>query len=176
MRRKAAFYTEASDVKIALHPKERRLPRSAGRDDVLSPGCIIQSTGKEGDAVCSNFDTACRDGSIKDLAERYILECRKPVNGAKSGRVPNIAGFFRYCGFEGGDLSRLSLEYPGIYSSLCMIFEDEALNSGVSASVLTPYFKRRLGYGERVASPPAGGYDDGTVKLVFDHDIWEDGA
>ena len=175
MRRKAAFYTEASDVKIALHPKERRLSRSAGRDDVLSPGCIIQSTGKEGDAVCSNFDTACRDGSIKDLAERYILECRKPVNGAKSGRVPNIAGFFRYCGFEGGDLSRLSLEYPGIYSSLCMIFEDEALNSSLSPTVLSVYLKKRLGYNAEENTGKQSVSDGGQLRLIFEHDITEDG-
>lgn len=96
---------------------------------------FILSTGKDGDAVCSNFDAACRDGSIRDLAERYILECRKDT-GVKGGRVPNLAGFFRYCDFDGSDLSRVPTEYPEIYSSLCMIFEDEALNSSLSPTVL----------------------------------------
>ena len=137
--------------------------------------CLIQSTGKDGDAVCSNFDAACRDGSIRDLAERYILECRKKDGGAKGGRVPNLAGFFRYCGFDGSDLSRIPAEYPEIYSSLCMIFEDEALNSSLSPTVLSVYLKKRLGYNAEDNTGRQSVSGGGQLRLVFEHDITEDG-
>lgn len=125
--------------------------------------------------MCSNFDAACRDGTIRELAEKYVLDCRKKDAGAKNCRVPNLAGFFRYCGFEGGDLSRLSSEYPEIYSSLCMIFEDEALNSSLSPTVLSVYLKKRLGYNAEDGTAKQSVCDGGQLRLVFEHDITEDG-
>lgn len=97
---------------------------------------------------------------------------------APHSRFPNVAGFCRFLGIGMAKLTALAAELPDDYDALCAVFEDEALNSGVSASLLTPYFKKRLGYGDRdrEAVSPSGGYDDGTVRILFDHDVLEDGA
>lgn len=125
--------------------------------------------------MCSNFEKACREGRLLGLAEDYVNECRERGGDKKAGWLPNLAGFFRYCGFEGSDLTRLKRDHPDEYSSLCMILEDEALNSSVSPTVLSAYLKKRLGYGSEDDPRPSvsGG---GQVRLVFEHDIAEDGS
>ena len=55
------------------------------------------------------------------------------------------------------------------------VFEDEALNSELSPTVITAYLKQRLEYGER-AEPKRAACELPEVKLVFDHDIFEDGG
>ena len=66
-------------------------------------------------------------------------------------------------------------EHPESYGALCAVFEDEALNSELSPTVINAYLKQRLGYGERVCEKRAS-FDLPEVKLVFDHDIFEDGG
>ena len=52
--------------------------------------------------------------------------------------------------------------------------EDEALNaSSVSPTLITAYLKRRLGYAEK---PEASSAECGDVRVIFEHDITEDGA
>ena len=56
------------------------------------------------------------------------------------------------------------------------VMEDEALNSPVlSPTVVSAYLKRRLSYGERTPSGDPSLADCGKVRLVFEHDIVEDG-
>lgn len=135
-----------------------------------------------------------RNGLLFDLVSLYLERCADPVTtpensassgspstertrkNAPTGRFPNLAGFCRFLGVGMARMEALSCEEPEIWDTLCAIFEDEALNSGVSASVLTPYFKKRLGYADHSPPPPTGGYEDGAIRLLFDHDIWEDGA
>lgn len=143
---------------------------------MTSDGCpVVFGAGKEGDAVCSNFERACREGQLPRLAESYVNECRERGGDKKGGWLPNLAGFFRYCGFDGDDLARLKRDFPGEYSSLCMILEDEALNSSVSPTVLSAYLKKRLGYGSGEEEPTAISGGD-QLRLIFEHDIAEDGA
>ncbi len=126
--------------------------------------CCENETSKTQD----NLAIACSLGILPELAERYIEECRS------SGRLlPNLAGFCRHCGFEGHAPERLRRDYPESYAELCLIFEDEALNSKVSASVLSAYLKRRLGYdGAEVEQSPC---ELGPLKLIFEHDVLTDG-
>ena len=151
--------------------------------DPISDPVALAREGLIFDLLALYLERCASPGGVLPIGSRSVGESRavrqeteKPGKNAPPRRLPNLAGFCRFLGVGTAQMERLSDEEPETYDTLCAVFEDEALNSGVSASVLTPYFKRRLGYGERVASPPAGGYDDGTVKLVFDHDIWEDGA
>ena len=55
------------------------------------------------------------------------------------------------------------------------MFEDEALNSELSPTVVTAYLKQRLGYGEKQETHRAS-CELPELKLVFDHDIFEDGG
>ena len=54
------------------------------------------------------------------------------------------------------------------------MLEDEALNSDMAATLISPYLKARLGYGE-VREVKHAAPDTGEVRLVFEHDIYADG-
>ncbi len=145
---------------------------------------------------CRDPLALARGGLLFDLLSLYLERCAgKPGtpetantpagkgNGAEKSkkaapisRFPNLAGFCRFLGVGMARMELLSTEEPEIYDSLCAIFEDEALNSGVSASVLTPYFKKRLGYADKPSASPTGDEESGGIRLIFDHDVWEDGA
>lgn len=71
-------------------------------------------------------------------------------------------------------LEKLSAEYPEQYDALCALFEDEALNSSQSATIISAYMKEYLGFGEGKREA-AGACVSGDIKLVFEHDIYEDG-
>ena len=122
-----------------------------------------------------SLDCICRMQALTDLAERYILSCRQSRVGQKNHeRFPNVAGFCRFCGFDGTAIERLRRDYPDSYSALCLVFEDEALNSDIPASILSVYLKKRLGY-ENDSNDSASSCDVGQLKLVFEHDIATDG-
>jgi len=122
---------------------------------------------------------ACREGTLSDLAEQYVADCRlHPIGmggetkGAKvTPRFPNAAGFCRFlhCGTD--SLDALREEAPGEYAKLQAIFEDEALNSFCSPTLLAAYLKQRLYYGKDQKELP----DGGGMQICFEHDIWEDG-
>lgn len=129
-----------------------------------------------------------KEGQLFDLLELYLQETSSAEEGASAGRgrnsryLPNVAGFCRFLGIGTSRLSALREADPETYDALNAVFEDEALNSGISASLLTPYFRKRLGYAERereTALAPSG-YDanteNGSIRILFDHDVYEDGA
>ncbi len=70
-------------------------------------------------------------------------------------------------------LKKLESRFPDQYGAMLALFEDEALNSAQSASILSAYMKEHLGFGEK----KEGGaiLPVGDIKLVFEHDISEDG-
>ena len=71
-------------------------------------------------------------------------------------------------------MKKVESKWPELYGALLALFEDEALNSDKSATVLNTYIKERLNYGEKNeggATLPVG-----DVRLVFEHDIEEDGG
>ena len=83
------------------------------------------------------------------------MSCYPSDGGAKSGgRFPNMAGFCRYLGVGVEQFCLSMKERQEEYDALCAIFEDEALNSGLSATLISAYLKRHLGYGERHGARP----------------------
>ena len=64
-------------------------------------------------------------------------------------------------------------EWHDQYSAMLALFEDEALNSDKNATVLNTYIKERLNFGEKKEG--GASMHMGDVKLVFEHDIGEDG-
>ena len=56
---------------------------------------------------------------------------------------------------------------------LCSVLEDEALNSSISATLVSAYLKNHFGYGEKPAEKTR--VESGDIKLVFEHDILSDG-
>ncbi len=97
-----------------------------------------------------------------------ILEGKK-----ERSRFPNLAGFCRKLKIGTAELERISLEYPKQYGALLSLFEDEALNSTQSATILSAYMKEHLGFGEKKEG--GASFTSGDVRLIFEHDIGEDG-
>ena len=120
-------------------------------------------------------------GELIPLAEEYIRNCklsgdieaRGSGKGRSQERFPNIAGFARTLGVGVSNIKNIESKWPELYGALLALFEDEALNSDKNATVLNAYIKERLNFGEKKeggATLPVG-----DVRLVFDHDIGEDG-
>lgn len=135
------------------------------------------------------IEAACNTGSLGALAEEYIIFCHttqanqdepsdkaatKKKSADKTVKFPNVAGFCRYFGIGQQKYECLSKKYPEEFEKLSAIFEDEALNSEISASVLTAYLKKRLGYSDTEKSEKSE-VDAGQIRLIFDHDILLDG-
>ena len=53
------------------------------------------------------------------------------------------------------------------------ILEDEALNAEKSATLLNSYLKEHLGFGEKREGDAI--VSTGNVKMIFEHNISEDG-
>ncbi len=100
-----------------------------------------------------------------ERCEKYVEFCRD--NG---GRLPNLAGFFRWLGLTADELEAFRADHSELYRTLLMIFEDEAINSSRPPSLVQMYLKQYLKPSEEV-----GKSECGPLTLVFDHDIELDG-
>lgn len=132
---------------------------------------MIDNEEQEGGAVREALDI---EDIIRSVGE-YVELCRSEAAGKSKGRFPNLAGFCRYLGFGLERLEETFRDSPDEYGALCAVFEDEALNSELSATLISAYLKQRLGYGEAKETKRAS-CELPEVKLVFDHDIFEDGV
>ena len=130
---------------------------------------MIENNEKE----VSDIPIEC-DGIVAAVGE-YIEHCRGELLGKAKTRFPNLAGFCRYLGVSVQSLEEAFRSYPDSYGVLCAVFEDEALNSELSPTVVTAYLKQRLGYGEKQEQTKSS-CELPQLKLVFDHDIFEDGG
>lgn len=106
----------------------------------------------------------------------YILRCHtEQGNSTKSAsRIPNVAGFCRALGVTLSDFDRLKRTRPEHHGAICAVLEDEALNSQMTAAILSIYLKHRLGYGTE--REEIGITDAGQLRLIFEHDAYEDGG
>ena len=117
------------------------------------------------------------NGRLQSRLEHYLESCRPPPNADPKhpgGRFPNIAGFCRWLGCGVSEFDALKLSHPQEADWLTAVMEDEALNSQlISATLLGTYLKRRLGYSDKTEA--VSGTDCGEMRLIFEHDIAEDG-
>ncbi len=114
---------------------------------------------------------------LLDRLEEYVASCHPPPGTdtkKNPGRLANLAGFCRYLGRASADLEALSRSHPSLYGRISTILEDELLNFTSSPTILGAYMKKHLGYGGETDERREA--DCGQVRLVFDHDIEEDGA
>ena len=88
-------------------------------------------------------------------------------------RFPNVAGFARKLGVGVSTLKKIEAAWPDQYELLLALFEDEALNSDKSATLINIYMKEHLGFGEKKEGDAI--LPIGDIKLIFEHDIQEDG-
>lgn len=117
------------------------------------------------------------NGSLSKLLSHYLEECRQAkdsVTGKPERRFPNLAGFCRFVGCGVSEADALKSTDAEQYDFLCAVLEDEALNALLSPTVISAYLKRRLGYAEK--SETATQTDCGEMRLIFEHDIAQDGS
>lgn len=151
------------------------------------------------------LEEICKSNLLTELAEQYISGCygecadsSRPSSASKSGtrsgtssdgvsgaraasksargaKFPNLAGFCRHLGIGTADFELLCDKYPSECGTVLAALEDEALNSGNSATLISAYMKHRLGYGKQLGEQKFQ-CDSEKYELVFEHDIFEDGA
>ncbi len=124
-----------------------------------------------------SVERSFRQGEILSKAEDYVNRCLSGEIMGERALFPNLAGFGRDIGVGLSELARIGEKYPEVYDAMLAILEDGALNAeripGKSALLAMNYFRRRLGY-EAVKSEIKG-TEKGEVRVVFDHDLSEDG-
>lgn len=118
-----------------------------------------------------------RESEILAKAESYVNRCLSGEMLGERALFPNLAGFGRDVGVGLSELARMGEKYPAVYDAMLAILEDGALNAeripGKSALLAMNYFRRRLGY--EAIKPEAKGAEKGEVRVVFDHDLSQDG-
>ncbi len=119
------------------------------------------------------------DGMLPKYLKRYLKSCRPPPDADPKkavGTFPNVAGFCRWLGCGISEADALRISHPKEADWLSAVMEDEALNgsSHLSPTLLSAYLKRRLGYSEKADA--VSGADCGEMRVIFEHDISEDGA
>lgn len=122
------------------------------------------------------LDTSAKQKRLLTLLDEYVDACRPPPEAdtkKASGKFANLAGFCRFLGCGISHLQKLCTDVPRLYDLICTTLEDELLICSPSPSLLSYYLKKRLGYDEKEETSSAS---CGQMRLVFDHDILEDGA
>ena len=129
----------------------------------------------------NSLEYACKMGTLDKLIEEYVSVCSEACELGESApkkcskklrrRFPNVAGFCRYFHIGDAEYERLCAKYPEDFERVKLVFEDEALNSEISPTILSAYLKKRLGY----EKSSGGAVYDGQLRVVFDHDILGDG-
>jgi hypothetical protein len=121
---------------------------------------------------------AAERGRLKRQLELYLRSCRGDgEQDAKKSNLtfPNLAGFCRFIGCGLSSIELLRGSKPEVYDYICTVLEDEALRYSISPTVMSAYLKQRLGLGEKASESSGKSTECGQLRLVFEHDILEDG-
>ncbi|MBE6577860.1 MAG: hypothetical protein E7653_06975 [Ruminococcaceae bacterium] len=123
----------------------------------------------------------CKNGLLEYVVDEYISFCHSSASGLsdeaqkqrakQKNRFANLAGLCRYVGTGLSDLAALCKDFPDEYDKLLAVFEDEALNSEVSPTLLSAYLKKRIDY--TLDKEPTDSAKE--VRYCFEHDIFADG-
>ncbi len=140
---------------------------------------VITNVRKNNKALTAAQLLAAADrGRLRGLLELYLKSCQKEGDAdSKKNPVsfPNLAGFCRFIGCGLGAMELLRDGNPEAYDYVCTVLEDEAFRYSVSPTVMSAYLKQRLGLGEKPSDASGKSTECGQLKLVFEHDILEDG-
>ena len=97
----------------------------------------------------------------------YIKHCNKQGEDEKTRRLPNAAGFCRFCGISREGFAKLREVYPLMYDIAQSTFLDEALNTKMvnSATVMTFL----ADFNSRVGEVSDEGEGD-AIRLITSHE------
>lgn len=106
------------------------------------------------------------DAVFRRKLKSYIKHCNIDE---KNRRLPNAAGFCRFCGISRDDFARLGRVYPLMFDIAQSTFIDEALNTKMSNSAANMSFiadfNRSL----------CGSKDEDALRIICEHDSHADG-
>ena len=103
---------------------------------------------------------------FKRKLKSYIKHCNKDE---KNRRLPNAAGFCRFCSISREGFAKLKTVYPLLYDVAQSTFLDEALNHKMVNSATTMSFL--ADFNSRVGEmDEASEREDDTVRLITDHE------
>ena len=138
----------------------------------------INDTHQKSISVSSVCSALMSEGTFFQAVDDYLDLCHSTAEdippkarGRPRCRFPNIAGLCRFLGTGLSDMNIFKSEYPTEYDRLLAIFEDEALNSEVSPTLLSAYMKKRMLY----AVSDGATLSSEEVRYCFEHDIFADG-
>ena len=115
---------------------------------------------------------------LPHLLEQYIQSCQSESGATlkkPQPRLANLAGFCRFLGCSVSELEKLKETAPLLRERIQNSLEDELLNFSPSPTLLNSYLKKRLHY-EEEKEEPVTSTSCGEMRLIFEHDIEEDGA
>lgn len=158
--------------------------------------CVTGRKEEDMNSTQSSLEELCNSRRIDELLRDYLCSCyaygedeekeeedhavrregktKKKVERGKYPQkscFPNLAGFCRFLGIGTRELESFGSEHPDEYGKILAVFEDEALNSGLSATLVSAYLKKRLGYD----SSTKNSSELSGLQISFEHDIFEDG-
>lgn len=152
--------------------REVRRAFADGRMPLLLRRYLIACGVESGDDI----SVPCgREVPFVESEKKSVRSVQSDTKTAKTGkRLPNPAGFCRFLDLEREAYERLEAEFPVEVGRMRAIFEDEALNAALPASVLGFYLKYLLGEKEEDGDGVERG-DGGEIFVSFAHDILTDG-
>lgn len=121
------------------------------------------------------FLLAVKHRTLSAKLAEYLDLCRADTGEKSRNAFPNLAGFCRHLGCGTSAFDDFQAADPDSADWIRAVFEDETLNLSLSPTLLSAYLKRRLGYADKAKGEEIAA-DCGEVKLVFEHDILEDGS
>ncbi len=98
--------------------------------------------------------------------DKYLLECSERDADRKKATFANVAGFCRSAGIPVSRFREFEKEFPEEFGIAGAYFEDAALNSGATASLISLYLKQYGIWGDE---------HEGS-ELECDHDLYADGV
>ncbi len=97
----------------------------------------------------------------------YIKHCNKTGEDEKARRLPNAAGFCRFCGISREGFAKLRRAYPLMYDIAQSTFLDEALNTKMSNSAANMSFLAEF---NRSVGEEVGEENAGALRLITCHE------
>ncbi len=110
--------------------------------------------------------TSFRSGKqFLDAVRSYTDSCAEKNEELKKPIFPNVAGFCRSVGISVSAFRSLARRFPDDYLTALAFFEDAAINSGATASLISLYLKEYDCWGQTEED-----------EVTCDHDIFSAGA
>ena len=96
------------------------------------------------------------------MIKEYIENCKSP--DAKKSVFANVAGFCSFAGISVNEFLKLKIEFPTEFENAGAFFEDAALNSNATATLVGMYLRQYGFWGAPIED-----------EVVCDHDMIADG-